>query len=354
MRSDSTRLATRTSLDPNGTPTDDIILQEDDDIRIFALHEMRPRRYVAIAGAVNRGGRFAYADGMTVRDLILLAGGPTEGADLRVAEIARMPENRAGGVTAVTTRVPLDSSYAVERIITVASGPTPDHAPPKTADPPEIPLQPYDNVLILREANWSLPRTVVVTGEVVYPGRYTLQTTSDHLRDVLGRAGGLTTQADHDAIRLYRSTNHTGRIGVDIQSALDNAKSRENLILQNGDSINIPTYSGVVKVAGAVNAPVSVTYMPGKNLKYYINQAGGGALHADLDRAYVTQPDGKVEAIRHPFLLPAIVPEPRAGAIVSVPLKDFRQQPVDQTIAYLGIALQALASLGTLIYLSRH
>jgi hypothetical protein len=97
-----------------------------------------------------------------------------------------------------------------------------------------------------------------------------------------------------------------------------------------------------------------VTYTPGKNLYYYVNQAGGPTVKAEYSRAYVTQPDGKVDAVRHPFLLPAIVPEPRPGSTVSVPEKDLRQQAPDQTIAYLGIALQALASLGTLIYLSRH
>ena len=80
--------------------------------------------------------------------------GTTEGADVHQAEIARVPENRAGGVTAVTMRIPIDSSTV---------------------------LQPYDNVLIFREANWELPRTVVVTGEVKYPGRYTLTTRNERL-----------------------------------------------------------------------------------------------------------------------------------------------------------------------------
>jgi polysaccharide export outer membrane protein len=349
MRSDSTRTQLRTSLRSDGTPTDDIILQEDDDIRVFALRQMRPRRFVAIAGAVMKGGRFVYNDGMSVRDLILLAGGVTEGADLHEAEIARMPENRAGGVTAVTIRVPIDSSYATD-----GSNGAPDRPGVKPIDPPEIPLRPYDNVLILREANWSLPRTVVVTGEVVYPGRYTLQTRDDRLRDILGRAGGLTKTADHDGIRLYRSNNRTGRIGVDMASALDNGRSRENIAMQNGDSIYIPPYTGLVRVTGDVNSPVTVTYIPGKNVYYYINQAGGPSARADYGRAYVIQPDGKVEAIRHHGILPASVPEPRSGATVSVPEKDIRLVQPDNSIAYLGIALQALASLGTLIYLSRH
>jgi protein involved in polysaccharide export with SLBB domain len=109
LRSDSSRVQLRASLrDSTGTTTNDVILEDHDDVHVFALHEMRPRQYVAIAGAVKHGGRIAYHEGMTVRDLILVAGGTIEGADLHQAEIARVPENRAGGVTAVTMRIPID------------------------------------------------------------------------------------------------------------------------------------------------------------------------------------------------------------------------------------------------------
>ena len=52
---------------------------------------------------------------MTLRDAVLLAGGLQESALLTEAEIAHMPESRAGGVMATTTRVPLDSSYLFDR-----------------------------------------------------------------------------------------------------------------------------------------------------------------------------------------------------------------------------------------------
>jgi len=52
---------------------------------------MREERYVAIGGAVRKPGRFPYRLGMTLRDLVLLAGGANESA-YGQAEIARMPE----------------------------------------------------------------------------------------------------------------------------------------------------------------------------------------------------------------------------------------------------------------------
>jgi polysaccharide export outer membrane protein len=330
-RSDSTRTELRTSLrDTTGVPTEDVILQDHDDIRIFALHEMRPRQYVAIAGAVRRGGQIAYHDGMTVRDLLLIAGGPMEGANLKEAEIARVPENRAGGVTAVTMRVALDST-----------------APPTV-------LRPYDNVLIFREENWVLPRTVIVTGEVKYPGRYTLTNKNERLSDILSRAGGPTKEADPNGLTLIRTQNRVGRIGVDVRNAEENPKSRDNVVLQNGDSISIPPFSGVIRVAGEVNAPTAVTYVPGKNILYYVYAAGGPGSRADVGRTYVTEPNGKVEGIRHHFLLPSNVPTPEPGARVYVPEKLIRVEQNDHTVEYLGVAVQLIASLATVIYLSRH
>jgi polysaccharide biosynthesis/export protein len=346
-RPDSTRSQLRTSLrSTDGTPTDDIVLEAHDDIRIFALHDMRPNRYVAIAGAVRHGGRFAYHDGMTIRDLVLLAGGPTEGASLKEAEIARLPENRAGGVTAVTMRVPIDSTYLPERMA--------DSTLPKPIDPPDVVLLPYDNVLILREADWTLPRTVVVSGEVKSPGRYTLTNKSERLRDVIERAGGLTRAADPDGLDLVRKADRVGRVGVNIQNALEHPKSRDNVIMEDRDSIYVPPYTGVVRVAGAVNAPVTVSYVPGKDIYYYVTAAGGPGTRADLSRAYVKQPDGTVQGVRHHGILPASVPNPRPGAEVVVPDKEIRIEQPDQTLQYVATAVQLITGLATVIYLTRH
>lgn len=348
-RSDSTRAQLRTSLkSADGTPTDDIVLDAHDDIRVFALHDMRPNRYVAIAGAVRHGGRFAYHDGMTVRDLVLLAGGPTEGAELKEVEIARLPENRAGGVTAVTMRVPIDSTYLPERMA--------DTSLPRPIDPPgETVLQPYDNVLILREADWTLPRTVVVSGEVKSPGRYTLTSKSERLRDVIERAGGLTKAADPDGLNLVRKADRVGRVGVNIQNALAHPKSRDNVVMADRDSIYVPPYTGVVRVGGAVNAPVSVSYVAGKDIYYYVTAAGGPGARADLGRAYVKQPDGTVQGVRHHgFLLPASIPDPRPGAEVVVPDKEYRLEQPDQTLQYVATAVQLITGLATVIYLTRH
>ncbi|HET9634348.1 MAG TPA: SLBB domain-containing protein, partial [Gemmatimonadaceae bacterium] len=192
---DSTRIQLRAALrDTTGVVVNDLPLQEDDEIKVFSVSEFRPTRYVAINGAVRRSGQFPYREGMTVRDLVLLAGGLDQSAYLNEAEVARLPENRAGGVTAQTFRIPLDSSYIFER------GPDgkylgPPGLPAASGPNPDVVVQPYDNVLILRQPNWELQRTAVIAGEVRYPGRYSLKTKTEKITDLIERAGGLTPDA---------------------------------------------------------------------------------------------------------------------------------------------------------------
>jgi protein involved in polysaccharide export with SLBB domain len=345
---DSSKLQLRAALrDTTGVVINDIVLQEDDEIRVFSTSEFRPTRYVAINGAVRKSGQFPFREGMTVRDLALLAGGLDQSAYLNEAEIARLPLNRAGGVTATTFRVPLDSSYLFER------GPDgkylgPPGLPAASGPNPEVLVSPYDNVLILRQPNWELQRTAVITGEVKYPGRYSLKTKSEKITDLIKRAGGITPDGYANGVVFYRTSNGVGRIGIELPDVLRNPKSLDNLPLQDGDSLFIPRYNAVVNVQGAVNAPVSVTWAPGKTLDYYIRAAGGPSRKADVGRAYVTQPNGKVEARQSHFLIPDGVPKPNAGSTIFVPERDPNDKPID-LLSSIGVIAQVLGALATLL-----
>jgi polysaccharide biosynthesis/export protein len=345
---DSSHIQLRAALrDISGSVINDVALQEDDDVRVFSVSEFRPKRYVAINGAVRKSGQFPYREGMTIRDLVLLSGGLDQSAYLNEAEVARLPEDRSGGVTARTFRVPLDSSYIFER------GPDgkylgPPGLPAPSGPNPEVTVQPYDNVLIMRQPNWELQRTAVVAGEVRYPGRYSLKTKTEKITDLIKRAGGLTTDAYANGVVFYRTRNGVGRIGIELPDVLRNPKSLDNLPLQDGDSLFIPRYSAVVAVQGAVNSPVSVTYAPGKSIEYYIRAAGGPSLKADLGRAYVTQPNGKVETRQAHFLLPDGVPTPKPGSTVFVPEHDASYRPPD-LLTNIGAIAQIGATLLTLV-----
>jgi len=73
--------------------------------------------------------------------------GPRIGVDLREAEIARLPADRSKGQLATTLRVPLDSTYFVRARFGHAIGPA-GRPLPCGWDRGEVPLEPYDNVLI--------------------------------------------------------------------------------------------------------------------------------------------------------------------------------------------------------------
>jgi protein involved in polysaccharide export with SLBB domain len=247
-----------------------------------------------------------------------MAGGLEESALLTEAEVARLPADRRDGVTAQTFRVALDSSYLFERAPDgTYSGPPGVPAP--RGPSPEVTLRPYDNVLVLRQPDFSLQRTVYIGGEVRFPGRYALRTKSERVTDLIARAGGLTSEAYPEGVEFHRARRRTGRVGVDLPAALRDRRHRENLILLDGDSLVVPAFNAVVTVAGAVNAPVAVTYTPGRDLNYYVRAAGGPDQTGDGSRAYVIQPNGKLESIQRRRFLRDGVPEPRPGARVIVP-----------------------------------
>jgi protein involved in polysaccharide export with SLBB domain len=351
LRPDSTRIQLHSSFrDSTGSLVDDIALREDDQVEVFAVRTFRPDRYVAIAGAVRAPGRFPFREGMTIRDLALLAGGLHEGAYLAAAEIARLPDNRAGGVTATTFRVPLDSSYLFER------GPDgkylgPPGLPAPSGDAPEVLVRPYDNVLILRQPDWELQRTVFLAGEVRFPGAYALRSKSERLSDVVARAGGLTTEAYAEGVFFYRKQRQLGRIGVDLPRALREPKDQDNLVMQDGDSVVVPSFNPVVNVAGAVNSPVAVAFVRGRTIDYYIQAAGGGSRKSDLSRAYVTQPNGQVESVSRHTILPDGLPRPRPGSSVFVPERD----PADRRdyVAAVTATAQIVASLVAILVVLR-
>lgn len=317
LRPDGSRVQLRAALrDSLGAVIGDFALVEDDNLLLFSLNEFRPDRFVQIGGAVRNPGKFPYRRGITMRDLVLLAGGLEESAFLKEAEIARLPADRSGSTTAITLRVPLDSTYLFER----KRGEAYLGAPGLQASAngaPEVSLEPYDNVLIMHQPSWELQRTVTISGEVNFPGPYALKSRDERLSDLIARAGGLTSEAYPAGAVFVRAEGNVGRVAIDVPKAIRKRNSPDNLLLLHGDSITIPVRSNVVTVRGAVNAPTVVAHVSGRDLDYYISQAGGPARNGDMRRAFVTQPNGKRETKRM-----GIAPRPMPGSLVEVPVLD--------------------------------
>jgi protein involved in polysaccharide export with SLBB domain len=327
-----------------------VAIADGDSVVVDSVPPLKEGFYVAIAGAVNKPGMYPWRPGMTLRDLMLLARGPKVGAYLKEAEVARLPADRSQGQLAQTVRVLMDSTYLFDRD-SMGRYVGPPGLPVPRGGAPEVTLLPYDNVLILKQPDFNLQRTVVVAGEVRFPGTYSLIAKTDRLVDVINRAGGLTPQAYTDGIRFVRSVEYVGRINVQLDRALRDTTSRYNIILQPGDSIYIPEYQPSVKVTGAVNSPGSVLWERGRDLDYYLSAAGGTSYRADKGRASVRYANGEVRT-RHKTLFFSSDPTPRPGSEVFVPVRDTTQHT--NYVALVGGIAQIVASTIALIYIIRH
>jgi polysaccharide biosynthesis/export protein len=327
-----------------------VSLQDGDSVVVDSVPPLGDVYYVAIAGMVNKPGAYPWRPGMRLRDLVLLARGPKVGADLKEAEIARLPADRAQGQLATTLRVPMDSTYLFERD-SAGRYIGPPGVPYPSGGAPEVPLAPYDNVLILKQAEFDFQRTVTITGQVVYPGTYSLRTKTDRLAELVRRAGGFTRQAYPDGVRFVRAVDHVGRINVDLPRAVRDTSSSSNVILQPGDSIEIPEYQPAVKVSGAVTSPGSVLWKKGAGLDYYLDGAGGFTYQADKGRVSVKYANGDVRTRRKTLIFTS-TPTPGPGSEVFVPVRDTTGR-VNSVQLFTSI-VQIIASTVTAIYVIKH
>src|SRR5437016_893719 len=325
-------------------------LEDGDVVQVDSLAGAADQYTIAITGMVQQPGTYPWRPGITLRQLVVLARGPRIGADLRDAEIARLPGDRSKGQLATTVRVPLDSSYLAERDSSRYIGP-PGVSFPATGTAPDVPLQPYDNVLIFRQPDFELQRTVTILGEVLYPGTYALKAKDDRLADLVQRAGGLTPRAYQEGIRFVRAVDNRGRINIDLPKALREHDSRDNVILQPGDSVRIPEYQPSVRVTGAVNSPGSVLYRKGAGLDYYLSAAGGFAPQAAKGQVSVRYANGETRTRRRSLLFSSN-PSPGPGSEVYVPAKD-PNAPHTDTVALFGAIAQILASTVAIIVIAK-
>ncbi len=297
--------------------------------------------FVSVTGMVRKQGSYPWHDGITLKDLVTLARGPSVGADLREAEVSRLPADRSGGLMSETVRVPLDSSYLFERD-TVGEYPgAAGVAFPAAGSAPEVKLQPYDRVTIFRQPQFELQRSVDITGEVEYPGSYALTRKDERLSDLVKRAGGFLPTAYPAGARFIRPLDRAGRIDLELARAMERPGSPADVILQPGDSLHVPEYVPTVRVEGAVNSPTSVLYQEGHGLNYYIANAGGYARNADKGRVSVRYANGSARVKSH-FLFFGSSPTPGPGSTVSVPLA--AERPPFNMTEFLGSMAQILAS----------
>jgi len=294
----------------DGDVTEDRLLQSDDLVRVYSIFSVEHRKFATITGEVQNPGRFEIEENTTVNDLIIRAGGLTVDAWMEQVEISRvLPGETLESRRAFLFTAPIDTSF--------------------TGRGQGFRLKEFDLVIVRRMPYWELQRNVEITGEVIFPGVYTLQTPGETLAGIIERSGGLTPFAYPNGARLFRSFEGAGLVGIDLENAINRPNSRANLVMMPGDSLTVPERNNTVRVVGAVGYPNSVLHVPGKSLGYYISMAGGYSENANKARTTVVLANGA--AWRKNWF---IIPDPPIGpgSNIFVPVKPEEARDVWETI----------------------
>ncbi len=312
------------------SPESNLELAPLDEVQVFSIWDVRDPEHVAIQGLVRHPGSYDMLDGMTVTDLIVKAGGLRESAYRVRAEVSRIdPGAASDGRTADVLYVTLGDTLSME------------------SDASRFVLRKNDIVFIREIPNWGLQETIWVTGEVRFPGIYSLTSKTERLSTLIERAGGLEPTAYLQASSFYRKKDGTGRMAIDFEKALREKGRKSNkydLAMAAGDSINIPREPRAVKVVGEVGFASSVLWEEGRDMNYYIEQAGGALSTADKDKITVVMANGRVE--RSSFLHK---PNPDAGATIRVPRKP--EEKDKQSLKTFAEIISILSGAATTVYL---
>lgn len=267
----------------------DIPLLRGDILRVYALGEIKfLDKNVQIYGSVKRPGMYRLTDKLTITDLILQAGGFAENASTHQAEVARVMFTELKNdslVRIVFSDLPnlFDTTRMAIEILHSTAG--------------SFLLQDKDQIFIRPNPYFHLQEHVILSGEVVFPGVYTLEKPKERISDIIRRAGGLKKNAYARGGRLLRGNE---RFRTNIEEALGNTGGSYDATVQPGDNIDIQRNPNRVQVLGEVNNPGLYSFVSGKNLKFYLNFAGG--LSDSANFVLVNYPEGFVEKAKRGWL----------------------------------------------------
>ena len=257
-----------------GTGTD-ILLQKNDSLSIKSFEELREKSTIQVDGEINNPAVIKFVHNLTVSDAIVLAGGFKDGANASRIEIARRVKADGG-----------DGDQNV-KIIKIDVSPTLGI----TEKEKNLFLQAFDRIYVRKMSQYELQKTVSISGEVSYPGPYTLNDKKERISDLIEKAGGTKGQADLGSAKFTRNGI---QMGIDLKKAFDDKSSNQNLLLNPGDILEIPRRKETVSIIGNVYNPITVPYEPSLKLKDYLSLSGGTNDSAFVKRIYVKYGNGRI------------------------------------------------------------
>jgi protein involved in polysaccharide export with SLBB domain len=320
----------------NNDAAHNILLTREDEVLITSKQELKDSFNVYIQGEIRKPGSFEYVQGLTLKDLIIQAGGFTDAA-YKTIEIARIikrdsiTQQDLGATQIIVTQIDGDLSMAEA----------------------STQLSAFDVITVKRKAGYTLPESVRITGQVQYPGPYALSARNERVSAILKRAGGYTVDAfvegaylvhnktaeekkreDENIERAKKILKDSSglaqleaqknmafiKVPLNLTGILNNPGSEEDLVLKVGDEIFIPKYDGQVKVGGAVLLTTQVPYSKNNSFGNYITAAGGYSADAIKRKAYIVYANGEA-ARSSKFLFFTTRPKVKPGSEIIVPKK---------------------------------
>ena len=345
--------------------TPDILLKREDVIKISSIFDLKEEYYVRVEGEVRQGRRLSYAEGMTLEDAILQAGGLKEGATPQRIEVSRRVKNSnilsSSALTAEVFLVDVQSDL-------------------KSATAGFI-LQPFDIVAVRPSAGYEVQRMVRIDGEVLYPGIYTITKKNERISDLIIRAGGFTAQAFTSGASLRRPgpprdslatrnakdiyvlqkmqnkidsisvttgkpvslsdtitvntnalvANKNEFVGINLTRIIETPGSNYDIFLQEGDILNVPRQLQTIKVSGEVLSPSTMIYTKGRGFKHYISSAGGFREGAKKRKSYIKYANGSVKTAKR-ILMFNFYPSAQPGAEILVPQGNKRSINISEIV----------------------
>lgn len=299
----------------NVNSTDNILLEPEDIIEVFSKSTYSDQKQVYISGAVRYPGEFSYNPTLQLKDLILLAGGLKQEASKERINIYRIEYDGIATTRILAATLRINDDYEI-----LNSG--------------DFYLQPYDQVFVRTAPEFELQRNIKISGEVTYPGEYSLLGKNATLVTMIKEAGGVTEEAFIQGATLRRPKVNNNYVIIDLEKALKSQKSLENIILQEGDEIFIPKISNIVKINGATKAnevylenitasgSIYIPYKGVKSAMFYVNNyAGGLANNADHKKITVRDANGKISKTKN-YLLFKTYPSVKPGSEIVVGFKE--------------------------------
>jgi protein involved in polysaccharide export with SLBB domain len=262
-----------------------IILLPGDEIRVYSETVFNTVQSVSINGVVRSPGTYNLKTGMTLKDLILEAGGLNENVYRYRVEVARIdPLNNNLDEYAEVITFNMDEKFSVSSVSS-------DDGSKKelSSESGVFHLNPYDLISIRPDPYYSNQKQVTISGEVLYPGQYTILNSDEKITDIITRAGGLRSNAYSFGSSFSRKDQ---KVQLDIDKIIKHHRSKLNIEVQDGDEINIAPQPKIIQVAGEVSAPGLYKFQPGKRVNDIIAMAGGYSQDAEKDDIYIRYPNG--------------------------------------------------------------